>query len=122
MSYKTGDIITIKVLQVEESSDMLCRTPSTYGYGFYLQIYPNPDTQYVVCNGDYTNGYTLMEYNNPNTPIGFVISTYHNQDYFRVSQVGFQPIPIEIEVIDQYRGEIPNITTIGTQVFVVSKS
>lgn len=121
MSYKRGDIIKIKVLQEEEpETDTLCRTPSTYGYGFELQLRPRSDTQYVVCNGDYVNGYTLMEYNKPNTPIGFVILTKDNQYYYRISQVGFEPIPIEITVVSQYEDDIPHIPQIGSQVFVVN--
>jgi hypothetical protein len=119
MNYKTGDIIKIKVLQNEEPSDLLCRSPSTYGYGFNLQLKPIQDTQYVVCQGDYRNGYTLMEYNNQKTPIGFIILTRDNKDYYRISQVGFEPIPICITVIDKYEGEIPKQTMIGSQVFVV---
>lgn len=120
MSYKTGDIINITILQEEEYSDTICRTPSTYGYGFDLQLKPNPHTQYVVCNGDYTNGFTLMEYNKPDTPIGFIVQTVDNHNYYRISQVGFQSIPIEVNVIGQYQGQIPNITIIGSQVFVMN--
>lgn len=120
MSYNTGDIITIKVLQEEEPNDMVCRTPSTYGYGFNLQFSPQQDIQYVVCNGNYQNGYTLMQRYTPEMPIGFVILTYENKDCYRISQVGFEPIPIEVTVIGQYQGEIPNVKTIGSQVFVMN--
>lgn len=120
MSYKRGDIITIKVLQEEEpETDTLCRTPSTYGYGFNLQLRPIENTQYVVCSGNYLNGHTLMELNKPETPIGFIVLTIDNQQYYRVSQVGFEPVPIEITVVSQYNDEIPNVTPIGSQVFVV---
>jgi hypothetical protein len=120
MSYKTGDIIKIKVLQEEPQTDAICRTPSTYGYGFDLQVKPNKETEYVVCNGDYVNGYTLMEYNNQEAPIGFVILTRDNEDYYRISQVGFEPIRICITVIDKYGGEVPYIAPIGSQLFVVN--
>jgi hypothetical protein len=60
-----------------------------------------------------------MELNKPDTPIGFVILKRDNEDYYRVSQVGFEPVPISIRVISQYTEEIPYIAPIGSQLFVV---
>lgn len=106
----------MNVSKVEEA-DKLCRTASTYGYGFHLQIKPKQDTEYVVCNGDDTNGYTLIEKNNPDIPIGFVIKS----NGYRISQVGYDWEQIEITITGKYQEELPYISPIGSKVVVFSR-
>lgn len=112
----SGDIVKFVITYDEEVSDRLCRTPSTYGYGFYIQFKPKEDTEYVVCNGNDITGYTVMDKMNPDTPIGFVI----RPDSYRISQVGYDWEHVDITTIGKYEGEVPYRTPIGSQVFVVS--
>lgn len=110
----SGDIVKIKMQENDMSG--LSRTASTYGYGFYLQLTPKEDIEYVVCNGDDVNGYTLIEKNNQETPIGFIIKP----NSYRISQVGYDWEDVDITVIGKYQGEVPYISPIGSQVVVFS--
>lgn len=112
----SGDIVKIKTQDNDNSLFGLSRTASTYGYGFHLQLKPKQDTEYVVCNGDDVSGYTLIEKNNPDTPIGFVIKP----NSYRISQVGYDWEQIEITITGKYQEELPHITPIGSQVVVFS--
>lgn len=112
----SGDIVRLIITNDEEVSDVLCRTPSTYGYGFYIQFQPREDTEYVVCNGNDFTGYTVMEKNNPETPIGFIIKP----GCYRVSQVGHEWQQVDTLVVGRFEGQVPNISPIGSQVIIVS--
>lgn len=115
MTIQSGDIIKITHVE-EEVSDELCRTASTYGHGFELELVPRTDTEYIVCQGDDVHGYTVRDRKDKSKPIGYVI----NSNKYRISQVGFEWRPIEITKVGVYEGEVPDTTPIGSQVFIVS--
>jgi hypothetical protein len=112
----SGDIIKIRMQQNDDSLSGLSRTASTYGYGFHLQLKPKEDTEYIVCNGDEVSGYTVIEKDNDETPIGFVVTS----NSYRISQVGYDWEDADITVAGKYQGELPYITPIGSQVVVFS--
>jgi hypothetical protein len=111
----SGDIVKIRMQENDDLSG-LSRTASTYGYGFHLQLKPKEDTEYVVCNGDEETGYTVIEKNNDDTPIGFVV----NSTSYRISQVGYDWEQADITITGKYQGELPYITPIGSQLLVFS--
>lgn len=118
MTLTTGDIIRVRVPpRVEDNT--VCACPSTYGYGFDLQLCPHEDLSYVVCNGDPVNGFCVMVKDKPEIPIGFVIMSIDGKGYYRITQVNHGPEPVDIEIIGKEEGEIPVRHTIGSQLFVV---
>lgn len=116
MTVQPGDIIKVTHVQEETAWDDLYRTASTYGYGMELELKPRTDTEYVVCNGDEINGYTVMDMNNKEIPQGYVITS----NAYRISQVGFEWKSLTFNVTGKYDGGVPDITPIGSHVFVLS--
>lgn len=96
MAVSIGDIIKVNLPldSNDEPSDMLCATPSTYGYGDKLQLYPRPDTPYVVCNGNPLDGFCVIQEDDPEAPIGFVILYVDDLPCYRITQVNHKPEPI----------------------------
>lgn len=122
MTISTGDIIKIRVLaKDDDSDDNVLACPSTYFYGSSLQLCPKEDMNYVVCNGNPKSGFMLSVKDNPDVPIGFAVMYVNEQPCYCITQVGYQPKPIEIEVVGKVElDEVPKKFPIGSQLFVVS--
>ncbi len=74
--FKPGDIVTFRYLvEYEPTTGCICRSASTYGYGLDLELRPSEDRLYVVRQGDNTKGYTLMDLDDKEKPIGYIISS-----------------------------------------------
>jgi len=111
----TGDIITITDFQ-EGTKYVLPRAPSTYALGDRLELYPNPDRSYIVCNGDAITGYCVCVKDDPSIPIGFVVQYVDGTPCFRITQMGYEPQQITMSIIGKHRGPIPNRPRIGSVV------
>lgn len=113
-----GDIINISSFE-EDTKYVLPRAPSTYCFGDTLELYPNPDSNYIVCNGDPANGYCLCDQNDPSIPIGFVIVYVNDVPCFRITQVGYDPQQVTLQVVGKHVGPLPQRRTIGSHVVVM---
>lgn len=118
---KPGDIITFQIIDTD-SEGLLPRTPSTYGYHVTLHLTPSYGSPYIVCNGSIQNGFCLILQDKPSTPVGFGLffDPALNGYFLRVTQVGFDPLPITLEVIGKTKEYPIDKYFIGSRVLVAN--
>lgn len=121
MVVNIGDIVIMKLISVDKKDpDMISRTASVYSYGDSLVLCPSADKEYVVCTGDAETGFLLAQRDDYDAPVGFALVYQQGLPHFVITQVGFQPEPVELSVVGQLDKEnIPSKYPIGSQLFVV---
>lgn len=132
MPPRVGDIVRIRPFDdVEEVMDdggpPLFRTPSTYSYGFSLHLHPDPMRTYVVCgrgNGVLeamagSRSFVLCVQGDSTLTVGFgLFYDAVGNSYTRVTQVGFDPVPVEVEVVGRADSYPLDRCFVGSQVMV----
>jgi hypothetical protein len=120
MTVKIGDVVKIKTIPTDTGdSDVVCRTPSVYSYGFSLVLSPNESHEYVVCKGTAESGFLLAQKDDSEAPIGFALVYQDNKPNVVITQVGFVPEPVELVVVGEVDPTtIPNVYQIGSQLLV----
>ena len=134
-----GDIVRITPLTQEDSDDattadaapLLFRTPSTYGYGFSLHLHPDPSRTYVVCgigdslwkDGGTMQSLVLCVQGDPGLTVGFgLFYDAHGCAYTRVTQVGFDPIPVTVEVLGRAESWPLDRGFVGSRVMLAQRT
>lgn len=93
---KRGDIIRIEFTPEPVPKDVLFRTPSTYSYGDNLELKPyDSSVRYTVCDGSPETGLFLVKTDNIKAPLGFCLLYIDDVPHIRISQVGFDPEPVD---------------------------
>lgn len=119
---QVGNVLRLTPKTVETQDPyLLCRCPSTYTYGDKLMFNVNPQQEYVVC-GYKHHTYILSIKDKPDLYVGFALFQDDDNGFFtRITQVGYEPEPVTVEVVGQEVTEkIPkNRSFIGSSVLVV---
>lgn len=109
-----GDIITLSYKP--QPIFGIPRCPSTYGF-MDLCFRPKKDTVYIVCQGNSTHGFLLAERDNQTAPLGFCLLYIDDQPYIRVTQMNYEPEPVDlVEIVGKYTGPIPEVYRYGSVV------
>lgn len=117
---KIGDVVKMKVIPTyNDDPCTVCRTASVYSHGFSLVLSPNESHEYVVCKGTAESGFLLAQKDDYEAPIGFALVYHENNPHVVITQVGFEPEPVELEVVGQVdTTSLPEVYPIGSQLFV----
>lgn len=113
-----GNVIRlVPIKNTEEDSTLLRRTPSVYYYKDIV-FSPNPEREYIVCD-EYPKGqFLLRDKDNHDLPIGFCLLFIDNLPHIIITQIGFEPIPVLLEITGK-SDIIPSAHRIGSEVLIV---
>ena len=122
MALFRGDIVAFEI-QPKENTDVLARTPSTYG-DYALEMGPRNNEPYVVCDNGRQIGlsgphyYNVRSANDSERSIGWELMSYEGKFYSRIAQYGFEPEEITMVGVGR-TNEIPAAKTVGTNVIFI---
>jgi hypothetical protein len=124
MKVKHGNVIKITfVNEPVDTGDTLTRTMSTYHYGDKLRARPLPEEEYIVVGnedlyGEHCVSFLLVDKNNNDVPIGFALVYENEIPHVVITQYGFEPEPVNIELIG-HSNDVPQTGVIGSQMLFV---
>lgn len=116
-----GDIIKIDYIPENNLESKLFRFPSMYGFeNIYFR--PKRDKEYIVCDGDPSGGFHLVEKEDFSIPIGFCLIFIKDVPFVRVTQVNHDPEPvISVQIIGKAVDIPPRGHNIGSIVVLATK-
>ena len=113
-----GDIVHITHTPVPVVG--LSMAPSTYKYTDSLVFAPSDDTDYIICDGDPTYGYHLVDHKDHTIPIGFCLMFVDDLPHIRITQMNYKPEPAEIKIVGKV-DTVPRGHNIGSVVLASRK-
>jgi hypothetical protein len=115
-----GDVITItKPIPIQATEEYVFeRTPSLYDYGTALHLHPQCELEYVVCNGDATNGFCIAVKSDYKIPVGFCLYYIEGKPHIRITQVNFEPEKVEVNIVGHIENAPTNRRFIGSRVVI----
>lgn len=119
--HNKGDIITFNYKAPPIPTDSIFRTPSMY-YHANLQLRPTDENvKYTVCDGDATHGYHFVQTDDHSIPVGFCLLYIDGNPYVRITQMAFEPEPVDKVNIVGFDPHPPAGYHIGSEVLVCTE-
>ena len=110
MKYTPGTLFRCRSISHLYNKSGLHRTASTYRYGDRLETCPDLQSVYVICKDG-----SVQAIMDPGRPIGWEIG----DGWYRLTQVGFEPVCCDVEILGRADTIPDGSGSIGSKVSLV---